>query len=75
VDPATVLLREIREQGYPGGISQLREYLAPLKRGEPEPVVRFETEPGEQMQADFTHMRTFSATRLMNSEISDNIEM
>lgn len=55
--PATVLLREIRERGYPGGISQLKAYLAPLKRGEPEPLVRFETEPGEQMQADFTHVR------------------
>jgi transposase len=55
--PATVLLREIRERGYAGGISQLKAYLAPLKRGEPEPVVRFETEPGEQMQADFTHVR------------------
>src|SRR5262252_895662 len=55
--PASVLLREIREQGYPGGVSQLRAYLAPLKRGEPEPVVRFETEPGEQMQADFTYVR------------------
>ncbi len=55
--PATVLLREIRDQGYPGGISQLKAYLAPIKRVEPEPVVRFETEPGEQMQADFTHVR------------------
>jgi len=55
--PATVLLREIRERGYVGGISQLKAYLAPLKRGEPEPVVRFETEPGEQLQADFTHVR------------------
>jgi len=55
--PATVLLREIREQGYPGGISQLKAYLAPLKHGEPEPLVRFETEPGEQLQADFTHVR------------------
>ena len=55
--PATVLLREIREQGYAGGISQLKAYLAPIKRVEPEPVVRFETEPGEQMQADFTHVR------------------
>jgi transposase len=55
--PATVLLREIRERGYGGGISQLKAYLAPLKRGEREPVVRFETEPGEQMQADFTHVR------------------
>jgi transposase len=55
--PATVLMREIRERGYGGGISQLKAYLAPLKRGEPDPVVRFETEPGEQMQADFTHVR------------------
>lgn len=55
--PAAVLLREIRERGYAGGISQLREYLAPLKRIEPEPVVRFETEPGEQLQADFTYVR------------------
>src|ERR1700690_3360012 len=49
--PATVLLREIRERGYTGAISQLKAYLAPLKRGEPEPLVRFETDPGEQMQA------------------------
>jgi transposase len=55
--PATVLLREIRERGYTGGISILKDYLAPLKRGEPEPVVRFETAPGGQMQADFTVVR------------------
>lgn len=55
--PATVLYREIRERGYDGGLSQLKAYLAPLKGGEPEPLVRFETEPGEQMQADFTYVR------------------
>jgi transposase len=55
--PAVVLLREIRERGYRGGVTQLKEYLAPYKHGEPEPVVRFETEPGEQMQADFTYVR------------------
>jgi transposase len=55
--PAAVLLREIKERGYTGGISQLQEYVAPLKGGEPEPLVRFETEPGEQMQADFIHVR------------------
>lgn len=55
--PAAVLLREIQERGYSGGISQLRAYVAPLKSGEPEPLVRFETEPGEQMQADFTYVR------------------
>jgi len=55
--PATVLLREIRERGYPGGISQLKAYLAPLKRQAPEPVVRFETAPGKQLQVDFTTVR------------------
>jgi transposase len=55
--PATVLLREIGERGYGGGISQLKAWLAPLKRTESEPVVRFETPPGKQMQTDFTHFR------------------
>src|SRR6478609_522564 len=55
--PATVLLREIGERGYDGGISQLKAWLAPLKKIEPEPVVRFETPPGQQMQTDFTHVR------------------
>jgi transposase len=55
--PATVLLREIRERGYPGGISQLKAYLAPLKRQAPEPMVRFETAPGQQLQVDFTTVR------------------
>lgn len=55
--PATVLLREIQDRGYSGGISQLKEWLAPLKGSEVDPVVRFETPPGQQMQADFTHVR------------------
>ena len=55
--PATVLLREINERGYSGGISQLKAWLAPLKRVQVEEVVRFETAPGQQMQADFTWVR------------------
>ena len=31
--------------------------LVPLKRNEPEPLVRFETPPGQQMQAEFTYVR------------------
>lgn len=57
VIPATVLLREIAELGYTGGISQLKAFMAPLRREVAEPVVRFETVPGEQMQADFTTIR------------------
>lgn len=55
--PAAVLLREIQELGYPGGVTQLKEFLRDSKHQEPEPVVRFETPPGKQMQADFTHIR------------------
>jgi transposase len=55
--PATVLIREIRERGYLGGISQLKAFLVQFKRREIEPVVRFETPPGKQMQVDFTTIR------------------
>ncbi|WP_236011506.1 hypothetical protein [Alicyclobacillus fructus] len=47
------ILREIREQGYTGGITVLREFMKPLR-----PVVsakateRFESDPGEQAQID-----------------------
>lgn len=39
-------------RGYTGGISQLKAFLALLKKAEPEQLVRFETPPGQQMQAD-----------------------
>lgn len=55
--PAVVLLREIQEAGYPGGVTQLKEFLNTLRHKEAEPIVRFETAPGKQMQADFTHIR------------------
>lgn len=55
--PAVVLLREIRDLGYAGGLTQLKMFINPLKASVEEPVVRFETAPGEQMQADFTVIR------------------
>ncbi|MDE2120879.1 MAG: IS21 family transposase [Betaproteobacteria bacterium] len=56
--PASVLLREVRERGYDGGYSQIKAFVA-RHRPQPaeDPVVRFETEPGHQMQADFTVIR------------------
>lgn len=56
--PATVLAREIRELGYDGSERLVRLFLAtlvPVK--EQEPVVRFETAPGQQMQADWVELR------------------
>lgn len=55
--PATVLMREIGARGYSGGISQLKAYLQAFKVVRADPVVRFETPPGQQMQADFTTIR------------------
>lgn len=52
--PATVLCREIQALGYQGGERLLRYFLAELKpTPRPDPVVRFETEPGQQMQVDW----------------------
>ncbi len=55
---AVVLLRELQGRGYTGGVTILREHLARLRpQLPPEPVVRFETEPGRQMQVDWAVMR------------------
>lgn len=52
--PAPVIMREIQEQGYPGSLRILQYYLSTLKPlAKPDPVVRFETEPGQQMQVDW----------------------
>jgi transposase len=52
--PAPVLHREIQAMGYTGTVRLLRYFLAELKPApRPDPVVRFETEPGEQMQVDW----------------------
>jgi transposase len=62
--PATVLLMELKEQGYQGGITQLRDYLRTLKtKIKSDPVVRFETVPGEQMQVDWAEFK-FGKTKL-----------
>jgi transposase len=56
--PATVLLREISAQGYRGGMSQLRAFLSGIRPAGPaDPVVRFQTAPGDQMQIDWVEFR------------------
>lgn len=52
--PAPVVEREIREQGYSGSIRLLRYYMAELRPlVKVDPVIRFETAPGQQMQVDW----------------------
>lgn len=66
--PATVLCREVRERGFAGSERLVRNFvrgLKPLKREEP--LVRFETGPGQQMQVDWIefkreHLSAFVAT-------------
>lgn len=54
VIPAAVLLREIQARGYDGGYTRLKVFVRGLRPApKPDPVVRFETEPGHQMQADW----------------------
>ena len=53
-----MLLREPRSLGYTGGYSILKDHLATLRPvAAPEPLIRFETEPGRQMQCDFATIR------------------
>jgi len=51
---AVVIWRELQGMGYPGEVSIIRDYIRPkrpLRTGRP--TVRFETEPGEQLQSDW----------------------
>lgn len=55
---ATRLFEEVRAAGYPGGYSQVKEYVREVRPGPPaDPVVRFETPPGLQAQVDFAEFR------------------
>ncbi len=55
---ATALLREIRERGYDGGLTQLKVFLRAVRPvPPPERLIRFETPPGQQMQVDFVVLR------------------
>jgi transposase len=55
---AVRLFDEVRAAGYPGGITQLRGYVARVRpRPDPEPIIRFETDPGLQAQVDFAEFK------------------
>ncbi len=58
--PSSAILSDIKSMGYEGGRSILQEFLTKEYRErniEQDPVVRFETLPGEQMQVDWTTIR------------------
>jgi transposase len=52
------LFEEIRAAGYAGGYTQVKEFVRGIRpQPAPDPVVRFETEPGVQGQVDFAEVR------------------
>jgi len=52
---ASRILREVKERGYPGSYTILRNYVRQVKGAMPKPAfVRFETAPGEQAQMDWS---------------------
>ncbi len=54
---AIVLLRELRQQGYPGGYTILKDFLHPKREAARAVAVRrFETPPGRQAQVDWGHL-------------------
>lgn len=55
--PATVLCREIQALGFEGKEGIIKRYIRQFKPHSNDPVVRFETDPGQQMQVDFTTIR------------------
>lgn len=58
---AAVLTRELKERGYKGGYSTVKEYLQPKREAARTAVVRrFETPPGRQAQVDWGHLGTLS---------------
>lgn len=51
---ASLLYQELRERGYPGGYTAVREYVKPLREAlNRKATVRFETAPGQQAQVDW----------------------
>ncbi len=50
------LLLEIRAMGYEGGRTILKDFTKPYRVRRKEPVVRFETAPGQQAQVDWSDL-------------------
>lgn len=62
------IYEELKEMGYAGGISILRERLKKLRPPKRDPVIRFETDPGQQGQMDWSPY-TIPFTRSGKSQV------
>src|SRR5690606_32688096 len=77
---APALLRELRELGYQGQLRSLQAFMSAHRPvPTPDPVVRFETPAGQQMQCDFVVFRRGNfyvslASRLKQMGLSVDVE-
>lgn len=56
--PAPAMLRELQALGYTGQVRQLQAFMRTCKpAAKDDPLIRFETPPGQQMQCDFVVFR------------------
>jgi transposase len=56
---APVVLQHLRQKGFDGKITIVRDYLQTLKKGtHHKAYTRFESQPGEQMQVDWGHFQS-----------------
>lgn len=71
---AVVILREIQEKEYLGGISILRDYIRPKRPlRQSRATVRFETAPGKQMQNDWGQIETIVGGHATKVHFSVNV--
>jgi transposase len=62
------LLEKLQDEGFTGGRTILREYLMKVRAPQQEPVIRFETLPGQQGQMDWSPY-TLRFTRTGKAEV------
>jgi transposase len=57
---ATVLFRELKERGYDGGYTRVKDYVRPKRKDARALAVRrYETPPGKQAQVDWAQIGTY----------------
>lgn len=71
---AEVIFAEIKEQGYAGGITILRDYIQPRRTlRESKATTRYETAPGHQLQHDWGELFVEVAGELRKVYVSVNV--
>ena len=71
---AEVIFAEIKDQGYTGGITILRDYIQPRRTlRESKATTRYETAPGHQLQHDWGELMVDVAGELRKVYVSVNV--